>query len=293
MPVDTVLIPAFEYYYGLRIFDESGKELSFYRKQDTIQFFYDIIEDEKEKPEKDRDVALLSQYQSILEKLQSSAENSMKIIWVEFHQDNQLQAHSLKKIKLVYTDAQDPKNLSFSEAIRKRAFLKRQSFLFSVPQFPNAFVHNNELHDVFVLIRVPECSVLDYQVEINNEQYDIKSGAIKGFSVENNGRTIIIKIPSNQMIEVFFQYYVSPPIQDRALPITLFSVLMGFSLFMLFYQNHILFLQQNIMPIYGGFFGATFASIGLLRQQYTNRTRLWILLALIPISVPPLLKLLT
>jgi hypothetical protein len=298
--ISFIFIKADDYYEGLVITDEHDTQLSFFTKQDTLRFLADILEQEKILHGKiiSRDTERL---------FDELSREEIYLIWIQLDQNNPLRRHSLKTIKLNYYDsAKSTNQLSLRQSLGRKYF-RRHLHLYTIP----AFVQGNkasasDAHDIFVIVRVPECFQLEHKI---TKKTIAEIGAVgsvgkysereltkeDGLEVIGTTRLLKLRIPGKKArINTNMIYYVTPDDSDSNFISFIVYLFLGGSLFLFLLDRLAASLTEqstsalaqsilnNFDTILGGFVTLCFIAMGLLKQPFTNRTRFWLA---IPIAI--------
>lgn len=183
-------------------------------------------------------------------------------------------------------------------------------FLFSIPRFR---IRNSKMKgntsDIFYIISAPKGYRINYAINKivkiqNNKEIDISNNDKIYF--DGDDKVVSIRTPGlDEEINFDLIYDLLPEKDERYFYSFVFLLLTGTTIFITLINlqfplnfstikinNSFPFLDivDNIDRITGAMIPITIAVIGLLRQDFTNRTRLWLIVPLIILVVNFLIK---
>jgi len=278
--IPSIFLPLSEFMIGLKVYDESGKELPIYTNDLTKKV-----------------LSVNKDFESIIKDIE---ERKQFLVWIKLPENEKIRKDQSKIIKLQYKNVTPVKMLKFTNSLHT---WKKLKFLFSVPRFRTIYTKLKGFsHDIFYIFSIPEDYELDYEIKENvrlENDKPINLTKSDGVYINGDNNNLSIRIPPFSNATSFNMIYdVIPEKGDRIFYAILVFFLIGlstsFSLIgtqiidtSIIPFNHIYF---HINTLLGGIITVSLASIGFMKKCATNRTRLWLIFPIIISSIGFLLK---
>lgn len=270
-PIPSIFLTRPQFMVGLKIYDESNKEIPFYTNKLTRVFFSDYHE-----------------YEMILRDMNIQ---QSYVIWIKLKKEDFIQPYEPKIIKLVYNNLNPPESNSFS------ANFKKEKLFFNVPHYYVNYVKKRGInHDTFYIISIPDNCDIRYKILRNGEIVNGELMPLERAYEDNNGNIVSIRMPASENASLFsMEYYLIPKRNERLFYYSLIFSLLGLSIVIFLFNLKIVDLaigdfsidssEYNPLKqisvyrdaITGGIITASSAIIGFIGGPFTNRARFWFL----------------
>jgi hypothetical protein len=283
VPIPIIFIYSTKFMPGLKVTDETGRELPFLTNQYTKKI-----------------LARFPKHRILLKLMEA---HKLFVLWVKLPENDPVNPDQLKILKLAYHDNTEPQPSKINP-------LKDQRFLFSIPEFTDEYEKPEGIeYDLFIVVDVPEGNIvsrnelvaMEFVKQVNKSPTKIDEKIEEKILNEKDGlytgdyrNSMSIRVPPlKEKINFKMTYSVLPSLNERLFFVTAVFFLIGFSLFLSVLsainidydeQQWLLFLepfQDNLEAFYGGLVTACFAAIGLIRNPIMNKTRFWFLIPII------------
>ena len=140
--IPSIFLPLSEFMIGLKVYDESGKELPIYTNDLTKK--------------------VLSDFKNIIKDIE---DRKQFLVWIKLPENEKIGKDQSKIIKLEYKNVTPVKMLKFTDSLHT---WKKLKFLFTIPRFRTKYTKPEGIsHDIFYIFSIPETYELDYEIKEN------------------------------------------------------------------------------------------------------------------------------